>query len=92
MAATSAGAAAYAIANAVKASGAIVRVSPTDFGRILSKAEDPLVVCALGGAFRKHYRYLAGYKGFVFFTKTETPFEFTSGIELVWAKKIWIPD
>ena len=92
MAAASTAAAGYVIANALKASGAIVRVSPTDFGRILDQAEEPLIVCAPGGVLRKHYRYLTGHKGLVFFTKTESPLEFRSGTEVVWAKKIWIPD
>jgi hypothetical protein len=39
------------IANAIKASGAVVRVEPVDFARILGKVDQPLVVYAQGGFF-----------------------------------------
>ena len=83
--------AAAAIAQAIKASGAIVRVEPSDFMTMLSKTEKPLVVIAEGGFINKNYRYLMGYKGLVFFTKSITPLEFSSKVELITAKKIWIP-
>ena len=44
--AAGAGAAAAAIAQAIKASGAIVRVEPADFMTILSRSHEPLVVLA----------------------------------------------
>lgn len=87
--ATAAGAA--AIANAIKASGAIVRVSPHDFAAILEKAQEPLVVCAEGRFLSASYQYLTGYKGLVFYTKSKTPFTFSPEVELVMANKIWIP-
>lgn len=82
---------AAAIAQATKASGAIVRVEPDDFLMILSKAERPLVVMATGGFMRTNYQYLTGYKGLVFFTKSPTEMMLPGDIELVLAKKIWIP-
>ncbi len=87
-----AAAAAAAIANAIKASGAIVRVEPDQFVKVVSRVEKPLVVHATGGAFTKHHRYIAGYKGLVFFTKSPEPLQFTKTIELVAAKKISVPD
>ena len=88
-----AGAAAAAIAaNAIKASGAIVRVESGDFEAILKKADAPLVVSAQGGVFTTKYHYLAPYKGLVFFTKTQTPLPMPPGVEVIAAKKIWIPD
>ena len=66
-------AAAAAIANAIKASGAIVNVEPGDFQAILSRSDKPLVVIAQGGIFKKHLRYLTAYRGLVFFTKADTP-------------------
>ena len=88
-----AGAAAHAaaIAQATKASGAIVRVEPPDFMTILSKTEKPLVVMAQGGFVAKNHQYLTGYKGLVFFTKSMSPLQFSSKVELVTARKIWIP-
>jgi len=43
--------AAATIANAIKASGVVVRVEPVDFARILGKSDKPLVVYAQGGLF-----------------------------------------
>ena len=85
-------AAAAAIANAIKASGAIVRVEPDEFLKVISRIEKPLVVHATGGAFTKHHRYIAGYKGLVFFTKSPEPLQFTRAMELIAAKKVSIPD
>jgi len=84
-------AAAAAIANAIKASGAIINVESRDFEAILRRAEAPLVVTAQGGVFSTNYQYLTSYKGLVFFTKTQTPLLLPPGIELIAAKKIWIP-
>ncbi len=84
-------AAAAAIAQAIKASGAIVCMEPSNFMVILSKNKNPLVVMAEGGVIKKNYQYLTGYKGLMFFTKSTVPLQLKSGIELIAAKKIWIP-
>ena len=81
---------AAAIAQAIKASGAVVRVSSEDFQKILSKVDKPLVIWTTGGFMTKNYQYLTSYKGFVFFTKTGMPLEL-SKVETIVAKKIWIP-
>lgn len=85
------GAAAAAIANAIKVSGAIVSVKPSDFTSILSKNANPLVVVVQGEFIKKDYQYLTAYKGLLFFTKSTTPFQLKSSIELITAEKIWIP-
>jgi hypothetical protein len=82
--------AAVAIAEAIKASGAIVRVEPRDFQTILSRAESPLVVTARGGFLYRKFCYLTAYKGLVFFTKSEVPIPL-GGVETIAAKSIWIP-
>jgi tRNA U34 2-thiouridine synthase MnmA/TrmU len=88
-----AGAAAQQIAaNAIKASGAIVRVESGDFEAILKKSESPLVVYAQGGVFTTKYRYLTPYKGLVFFTVTQTPLMLPSRAEVIAANRIWIPE
>jgi hypothetical protein len=80
------------MAQAVKASGAIVRVEPPDFEKILSRAEDSLIVTAEKTFFgKKRYEYLVGYKGLVFYTKSATPILLPGRAEVVAAKKIWIP-
>lgn len=88
----SAGAHAARIANATKASGVIVRVTPADFLAILERMTAPLVVVATGGLFRAHHKYLTSYKGIAFTTKSDQPFILPRTAETVIAEKIWIPD
>ena len=80
-----------AIADAIKASGAIVRVEPGDFEAILEKTEAPLVVTAQGGIFKTKYAYLTAYKGLIFCTKTTTPLDLPRKAELILARQIWVP-
>lgn len=86
-----AGAAAAAIAQAIKASGAIVRVEPHHFLGILKRTDRPLVVHAEGGFFSTNYQYLTAYKGLIFFTKSPSELILPGSAELIIAKKIWIP-
>ena len=79
------------IAQAIKASGAIVRVEPLDFMALLERAENPLLVYCESRFFYTSYQYLMGYKGLVFYTKSRTPLDLPRNIEVVTAKKIWIP-
>ena len=79
------------IANAIKASGVVVRVEPVDFARILGKADQPLVVYAQAGIFSTSHLYLVGYKGLAFFTKSSDQIVLPRGAEVIRAKKIWIP-
>lgn len=89
--ATTGASAAAAIAQAVKASGVIVRVETESFSTIISKSESPLIVMAEGGVFSKNYQYLTSYKGLAFYTKTSQQIEFPNRTELIYAQKIWIP-
>ena len=91
MAAAGGAAAAAAIANAIKASGVVVRVSPADFHAILGKVERPLVVYAKGGLFSASYQYLVSYKGLAFFTKSPEPISLPAEAEIITARKIWAP-
>jgi hypothetical protein len=86
------GAAAAAIANAIKASGAIVRVDAETFERLLRKLEKPLIVYSRGGLFSSNHQYLTSYKGFTFFTKSREQIDLPNGVEVVIANKIWIPN
>ncbi len=90
MAAGAAGAAA-AMAQAIKASGAVVRVAPEEFSKIANRAKEPLIITAKGGVFTSTYKYLVGYKGLVFFTKSRTALSLPADAELVQADRIWIP-
>ncbi len=86
------GAAAAAIAQAIKASGAIVRMDPNDFLQIVGRAEEPIVVLAISKIFgRTSYKYLTSYKGLAFYTKSPSQLPLSIRAELVHAKNIWIP-
>lgn len=80
------------IAQAIKASGAIVKVETTDFMTILNRVQNPLVVCSETRFLGRKYHYLTAYKGLVFYTKSSTPLILRPSIEIIQAKKIWIPD
>ena len=84
-------AAAAAIANAIKASGAIIKVKPTDFETILSRNENPLVEIAESHFLGTSFKYLTSYKGLCFYAKSSEPLQLPSKVELVAANKIWIP-
>ena len=86
---TNGAAAAAAIANAIKASGAIVRVDPEDFRKLAERSETPLIVTA--GALFGGHKYLMSYKGLAFYTRSPEALHLPSGAEVVAARKIWIP-
>ena len=85
------GAAAAAIAQAIRASGVIVKLEPEEFQRILDRIKEPLVVVSEGGFFGTTYHYLTSYKGLAFHTQSSVPLHLASRVETIIAKKIWIP-
>lgn len=87
----SAGVAAAAIAQAIKASGVLVTIEPVEFLRILDLQDEPLVVHAIGGLFSTNFQYLSSYKGLAFFTKSNVPLNLPANCEVVTAGKIWMP-
>jgi hypothetical protein len=85
-------AAAAAIANAIKASGAIVRIEPTDFTALLENHQEALVIVSEpGGIFNRRYQYLTSYKGFVFYCKSDEKIPVPARTEVIHANDIWIP-
>ena len=86
-----AGVAATAIADAIKASGAIVRVENDDFLSIIKRAEKPLVVMKQKSFWSPSFKYISSYKGLAFFTKSAEPLRLPSDTELITAKSISIP-
>ncbi|TVR80347.1 MAG: hypothetical protein EA409_07905 [Saprospirales bacterium] len=90
---TTAGAAAAAaeLANAIKASGAIVRVDNENFREIVLKNKEALVISSKGGFFSTNYQYLCSYKGFVFHTKSKNPLSIPQHAEIIQAGKVWLP-
>ena len=91
VAAGAAAGAGVAIANAMRAFGAIVSVESRDFEAILRRVEAPLVVCAQGGVFSTYYQYLTVYKGLFFYTKTATPLPLGPNVETINAKRLLLP-
>jgi hypothetical protein len=91
MSAAAGAAIAAAIANAIKASGTVVRVRPEDFANILSRVEKPLVIYNKGGFFATKHQYLTSYKGFAFYTKTANEIDLPKSVEIIVAQNIWIP-
>ncbi len=84
-------AAAAAMVQAIKASGAIVRVTPELFLQLVGRQEEPLVIRSRGGLFQARWQYLASYRGFVFFAKSPEPLPLPGRAEVLDAKKIWVP-
>ena len=79
------------IAQAIKASGAIIRVDSHAFEAILERQEAPLIVRSQGGWLRPNYQYLTSHKGLIFFLKADQPLVLPVDSEVIEAKKIWIP-
>ncbi len=86
-----AAAAAAAIAQAIKASGAIVKMEPKEFQKLLAKSSELAVVMAHHGWPTKKYHYMTSYKGLFFYTKSAEAMMLPSGTDLITAEKIWIP-
>ncbi len=80
-----------AVAQAIKASGVLVRLEPDEFAKLLARQEAPLVVCAAGGLLSTSYQYLLGYRGLAFYTKSPEPLALPPRAEAVIARSIWIP-
>lgn len=86
-----AAAAAAAIANAIKASGAIIRVESRDFQAIVQRTEKPLIVMVKPGFWYRSWRYLTNYKGLTFYAKSGEALNLPGGAEIVNCQRIFIP-
>ncbi|MBI3981937.1 MAG: hypothetical protein HY337_03440 [Gemmatimonadetes bacterium] len=85
-------AAGAAIANAIKASGVIVRLEPETFQQLVGRMEDPLIVRSKSTFFGERFHYLTGYKGLAFYTKTKTALMLPGRAEVIEAKSISMPE
>lgn len=81
-----------ALANAIKASGVVVRLEPAEWLTILKRTDAPLVVVGQGGVFKKHHQYLTAYGGLAFYTTSPDPLVLPGRAEVIVAKSISIPD
>ena len=85
-------AAQQAIQNAIKASGAIVKIDPDDFSGLIAKMDNALIIEAPAGVFTKVWKYITSYKGFLFYTKTKSRLSVPNRHELIRSRKIWVPE
>ena len=81
-----------AIANAIKATGVVIRLEPGEWLSILKRTDNPLVVIAEGGLFKTKYQYLTSYRGLAFFTKSPMALVLPGRAEVITAKSMSIPD
>jgi hypothetical protein len=87
-----AGGAAAAAIQAIRASGVVVRIEPTEFLRLLQRQDSPLVVRASrSGLFGTWEEYLNSYKGLAFYTWSSVPLHLPIATEIVEAGRIWVP-
>ena len=81
-----------AIANAIKATGVVVRLEPNEWLSVLKRNENAVVVVAEGGMFKKSFRYLTSYRGLAFFTKSDQALVLPGRAEVITAKSISLHD
>lgn len=90
--AAGAAAAQAAIQEAIKASGAIVKIEPNEFSNLISKMDDGIVIeKGDNGFFDSGYKYSTSYKGFIFYCKSKNQITILSKLEKIKAKRIWVP-
>ena len=91
-AAAGASGAAAAIANAIKASGVLVRLEPSEMRKVFGRMSDPaVVVVGQTGVFTKKNQYLTSWRGLAFYCKTEEQLPLPSCAEVISAKSVWVP-
>ena len=81
-----------AIANAIKATGVVVRLEPGEWLSILKRTENPLVVVSQGGMFKPKFQYLTSYRGLAFFTKSPSALVLPGRVDVITAKSMAVPD
>jgi len=84
-------AAAAARVQAIKASGAIVRVAEDDFKKLLVQNAHGLVVHATRWLLGTRHVYVMGYQGLVFYTQTSDELHVPGTCQVVEASKVWTP-
>ena len=80
-----------AIIRAIKASGAVVRVAPDEFEKLLGRSTGAVGVHATAWMFGTKHRYLVDYMGLFFCTDAREPIFIPAHVETMEADKIWIP-
>jgi hypothetical protein len=63
----------------------------SEFMKVLSRVESPVIVSAKGGFLNRKYVYLTSYKGLFFYTQSPAPLQLPYKAEIIAASSIWIP-
>ena len=71
--------------------GTLVVVAPEDFVAILDLQENPLVVRAVSGRWRRRFIYLTSYQGLSFCTKSIHELELREDALFIGATKVYLP-
>jgi hypothetical protein len=71
--------------------GTLVVVAPEDFIAILDLQENPLVVRAVSGRWRRRFIYLTSYQGLSFCTKSAHDLQLQEDALLIQATKVLLP-
>jgi hypothetical protein len=71
--------------------GTLVVVAPDDFIAILDLQEDPLVVRAVTGKWRRRFVHLTSYQGLAFCAKSAHDLVLREDALLVEAEKVFLP-
>lgn len=79
------------VARAIKASGVLVRVDAGEFTRLVNQQDEPLVVRAQRGVFKRYWRHLMGYRGLAFLADAPDPLPLPGRARVIEARDIWIP-
>lgn len=90
-AAGAAAAAAAAVANATRAAGPILILTPEEFAALLARNKDPIIVISPFGVFETWYRYMMPYRGLYFATDSPRMLALPPHCEVVNATSIWVP-
>ena len=80
-----------AMINAIKASGAVVRIEEEDFRNLISKMDSGLVIEKPGGSMFSNYKYSTSYQGFIFYCRSRDAITIPSRLEKITARRIWVP-
>jgi hypothetical protein len=71
--------------------GTLVVVEPDDFVAILDMQENPLVVRAITGKWRKRFIYLTSYQGLSFCARSARDLDLPEDVLLIAATKVFLP-
>lgn len=78
------------VMNAQRATGPVVHLDSHAFAALAARNREALVVHAPGSMFSPH-KYLMGYKGLFFATKSRAALDLPRGIEVMVVRRLHLP-